>query len=50
MQSDVLLMMIREGRSQVTLKKKEQNERQKEKNTKKKQIAVQKSVHKTMMC
>jgi hypothetical protein len=35
MQSDVLLMMIREGRSQVTLKKKEQNERQKEKNTKK---------------
>lgn len=49
MQSDVLLMMIREGRSQVTLKKKEQNERQKEKILKK-QIAVQKSVHKTMMC
>jgi hypothetical protein len=35
MQSDVLLMMIREGRSQVTLKKKEQNERQKEKILKK---------------
>jgi hypothetical protein len=38
MQSDVLLMMIREGRSQVTLKKKEQNERQKEKNTKKNKL------------
>jgi hypothetical protein len=38
MQSDVLLMMIREGRSQVTLKKKEQNERQKEKILKKNKL------------